>query len=216
MHLHIFTEFWRWKHLFIYFRSSKNNPANKYMLKINKRNYGERWEICLKLFKVTYFIPFCRVSIVTLNRKMFAGEGMYWTDKTRNFQSLLKQGLLLFNVELNFFLIFKHPKFSRRHSSTTIEATCPVYPSQKNIHPFFKRRSCGKQFSSCLKDKDCEAGLKCCFDGCINICDLPNIRTIKGRLTHSMPVVSFYTPWKYQKTAGFFIFSEGIEKDQWN
>ena len=34
-------------------------------------------------------------------------------------------------------------------------------------------------------------------------------------LTHYMSVVSSYTPWKYQKTRGFLMFSEGLEKYQW-
>ena len=32
-------------------------------------------------------------------------------------------------------------------------------------------------------------------------------------LTHFMPRVSFYTPWKQQKTSGFLMFSGGIERD---
>ena len=31
-----------------------------------------------------------------------------------------------------------------------------------------------------------------------------------------MPLVSFYTPWKYEKTSRFLIFSGGIERDQWH
>ena len=31
--------------------------------------------------------------------------------------------------------------------------------------------------------------------------------------THFMPLVSFYTPWKHQKTRGF-LFSGGIEREQ--
>ena len=33
-------------------------------------------------------------------------------------------------------------------------------------------------------------------------------------LTHFMPLVSFYAPWKHQKTFGFLMFSGGIEKDR--
>ena len=33
-------------------------------------------------------------------------------------------------------------------------------------------------------------------------------------LTHFIPLVSFYTPWKHQKTSGF-LFSGGIERAQW-
>ena len=29
-----------------------------------------------------------------------------------------------------------------------------------------------------------------------------------------MPLLSFYTPWKHQKTRGFGIFSGGKERDQ--
>ena len=35
-------------------------------------------------------------------------------------------------------------------------------------------------------------------------------------LTHFMPLVSFYTPWEYQKTRGFLIFSGVIERDHWH
>ena len=31
-----------------------------------------------------------------------------------------------------------------------------------------------------------------------------------------MPLVSFYTSLKAQKTSGFLMFSEGIETDQWH
>ena len=27
-------------------------------------------------------------------------------------------------------------------------------------------------------------------------------------------ILPFYTPWKYQKTSGFLMFSEGIEMEQ--
>ena len=33
---------------------------------------------------------------------------------------------------------------------------------------------------------------------------------------HFMPVASFYTSWKYQKTKGFLMFSGRIERDQWH
>ena len=35
-------------------------------------------------------------------------------------------------------------------------------------------------------------------------------------LTHFMPVVSFYTSWKHQKTRGFLMLPGGLEKDQWH
>ena len=35
-------------------------------------------------------------------------------------------------------------------------------------------------------------------------------------LTDFMPMVSFYTPWKHQKTSGFLMFSGAIERDQWH
>ena len=34
-----------------------------------------------------------------------------------------------------------------------------------------------------------------------------------AKLSHFMTLVSFYTPWKHQKTFGFLMFSEGIERD---
>ena len=30
-----------------------------------------------------------------------------------------------------------------------------------------------------------------------------------------MPLVSFYTPWKHQKTRGFLMLSGGVERDHW-
>ena len=35
-------------------------------------------------------------------------------------------------------------------------------------------------------------------------------------LIHFMPLVSFYTPSKHQKTYGFLMFSGGVERDQWH
>ena len=35
-------------------------------------------------------------------------------------------------------------------------------------------------------------------------------------LTHFMPLVFLYTPWKHQKTSAFLMFSGGIERDQWH
>ena len=35
-------------------------------------------------------------------------------------------------------------------------------------------------------------------------------------LTHFMPLASFYTHLKYQKTRGFLIFSGSIGRDQWH
>ena len=35
-------------------------------------------------------------------------------------------------------------------------------------------------------------------------------------LTHFMPLISLYTPWKYQKTSGILMFSEIIKRDQWH
>ena len=35
-------------------------------------------------------------------------------------------------------------------------------------------------------------------------------------LTHFMPLVPFYIPWKHQKTSDFLMFSVGIERDQWH
>ena len=34
-------------------------------------------------------------------------------------------------------------------------------------------------------------------------------------LIHFIPLVSFYTHWKHQKTFSFLILSVGIERDQW-
>ena len=35
-------------------------------------------------------------------------------------------------------------------------------------------------------------------------------------LNHFMPLISFDTPWKHQKTRGFPMFSGGIKRDQWH
>ena len=34
--------------------------------------------------------------------------------------------------------------------------------------------------------------------------------------TYFMPLVSFDTPWKHQKTNAFLMFSGGVERDQWH
>ena len=34
--------------------------------------------------------------------------------------------------------------------------------------------------------------------------------------SYFMPLVSFYIPWKYQKTSNFLMFSGGIERNQWH
>ena len=36
------------------------------------------------------------------------------------------------------------------------------------------------------------------------------------KLTHFMPMISFDTPWKHQKTRGFLMFSGSIKRDQWH
>ena len=41
-------------------------------------------------------------------------------------------------------------------------------------------------------------------------------RSIDIYLKHFMPLLSFYTHWKHQKTSGFLIFSGGIERYQWH
>ena len=33
-------------------------------------------------------------------------------------------------------------------------------------------------------------------------------------ISHFMPLISFYNPWKHHKTRGFLKFSGGIEIDQ--
>ena len=35
-------------------------------------------------------------------------------------------------------------------------------------------------------------------------------------LTHFVPLISFDTPWKHQKTRSFLMFSGGIKRDQWH
>ena len=34
-------------------------------------------------------------------------------------------------------------------------------------------------------------------------------------LTYFMQLVSFYNPWKHQKTRGFLMFTGGVERDKW-
>ena len=45
-------------------------------------------------------------------------------------------------------------------------------------------------------------------------CEIKNIWV--AILIHFIPLVSFYTPWKHQKTIDFLMFSWGKEKDQWH
>ena len=35
-------------------------------------------------------------------------------------------------------------------------------------------------------------------------------------LTRFMPLISFDTPWKDQKTRGFLIFTGGTKRNQWH
>ena len=37
----------------------------------------------------------------------------------------------------------------------------------------------------------------------------------KSRLTHSKPMLHFYTPWKHQKTSGFLMSSRVTEMEHW-
>ena len=39
---------------------------------------------------------------------------------------------------------------------------------------------------------------------------------LEGMLTHFVPLISFDTLWKHQKTSGFLMFSRGIKRDQWH
>ena len=39
-------------------------------------------------------------------------------------------------------------------------------------------------------------------------------KMLQKTLTHVMPLISFYTPWKRQKTYGFMMISGGVERDQ--
>ena len=34
-------------------------------------------------------------------------------------------------------------------------------------------------------------------------------------LTYFMQLVSFYIPWKHQKTRGFLMFTGRVERDKW-
>ena len=38
---------------------------------------------------------------------------------------------------------------------------------------------------------------------------------ISYNFNYFQPMFHFYTPWKYQKTAGFLMFSGGIEVEHW-
>ena len=50
------------------------------------------------------------------------------------------------------------------------------------------------------------------------ICRICLINCLKWSftLTHFMPLVSYYMPWKHEKTFGFFMFSGGVERNQWH
>ena len=43
-----------------------------------------------------------------------------------------------------------------------------------------------------------------------------NINVLDSCLTHFMPLISFDTPLKHQKTSGFLMFSGVIKRDQWH
>ena len=42
------------------------------------------------------------------------------------------------------------------------------------------------------------------------------MKQVGNALTHFMPLISFDTPWKHQKTSGLQTFSGGIKTDQWH
>ena len=45
---------------------------------------------------------------------------------------------------------------------------------------------------------------------------MKNSAHLSAQLTHFKSLVSFYIPWKHQKTFGFLMFSGGLERDQWH
>ena len=50
----------------------------------------------------------------------------------------------------------------------------------------------------------------------LSFCDVfLHAKTIQP-LTYFIPLFSFYTPWKHQKTPGFLMFLGGIKSDQWH
>ena len=57
---------------------------------------------------------------------------------------------------------------------------------------------------------------------CLNfMCSISNYKSSdpyakETKLIHFMPLVSFYTPSKHQKTFGFLMFLGGIERGQWH
>ena len=57
----------------------------------------------------------------------------------------------------------------------------------------------------------------CCFDGFISLNEqmLGIVHSCYLTLIHFMPLVSFDTPWKHQKTSGFLMFS-GVKRDKWH
>ena len=57
------------------------------------------------------------------------------------------------------------------------------------------------------------ASIKFCYD---KSAIANETATVFLYLTHFMPVLSFYTPWKHQETFGFLMFSGGVESDQWH
>ena len=48
-----------------------------------------------------------------------------------------------------------------------------------------------------------------------NPLSIQSFADIGMHLTHFLPPISFYTPWK-QKTSGILMFSEVIKKGQWD
>ena len=46
--------------------------------------------------------------------------------------------------------------------------------------------------------------------------DIFLVFSLLAQSTNSLSLISFYTPWKHQKTSGFLMFSGGIERDYWH
>ena len=113
--------------------------------------------------------------------------------------------------------IFLYPKFFY-HFSWTIQSClfiyCPNY--LMSLLCFFKGDILCLEtyvFSSVLFAIRKTLHLRFLIRFCVWLCWLTlqfTLSTYSTILTHLMPLISSYTPWKYHKTRGFLIFSGGI------
>ena len=135
-------------------------------------------------------------------------------DLSSNVTSIDSEGIIMDNILVpkmnNCWIVY--------HFSWTIQSClfiyCPNY--LMSLLCFFKGDTLCLEiyvFSSVLFAIRKTLHLRCLIRFWIWLCWLSlqfTLSTYSTILTHLMPLISFYAPWKYHKTRGFLIFSGGI------